>query len=116
MDGEHLLNADTVGNAADGEGLLDAAVLLSNDGTLENLDTLAVAFLNLQVDTDGVTDGNDRGLSLLVLLSKSLHQIHNNFLLLYRRSWRRIVHALPSAELPQRIARFQTSVLYHKPP
>ena len=73
VDGEHLLNTNAVGNAADGEGLGDAAVLLSNDGTLEDLDTLTVAFLNLQVDTHSVADLNDRGLSLLVLLNKSLH-------------------------------------------
>ena len=73
MQGEHLLHADAVRNTADGEGLLDAAMLLCNDGTLEHLDTLAVAFLYLQVDADSVADLNDRGLRLLVLLSKSLN-------------------------------------------
>ena len=36
MDGEDLLHADAVGQAADGDGLLDAAVLLGDDGALED--------------------------------------------------------------------------------
>ena len=88
VDGEHLLDADAVGQTTNGEGLLDTAVLLGDNGTLEDLDTLTVTFLNLQVDLDGVTDGDGRNVSLLLLLNKSLHEIHNNFLLLYRRSWR----------------------------
>ena len=34
MEGEHLLHTDAVGDAADGEGLLNAAVFLGNDGSL----------------------------------------------------------------------------------
>ena len=49
MDGEHLLNADAVRNTADGDGFLNAAMLLGNDGALKHLDTLARAFLNLHV-------------------------------------------------------------------
>jgi len=82
VEGEHLLHTDAVGDTTDGEGLLDAAVLLGDDGALEDLDTLAVAFLDLQVDPDGVTHGDHGGLGLQVLLSKRLHQIHNIFLLL----------------------------------
>ena len=56
MNGEHLLHADAVRDAADSDGLLDAAVLLGDDGALEDLDTLTGAFLDLHVDTDGVAD------------------------------------------------------------
>ena len=54
MDGESLFHADAIRNATDGEGLLDAAVLLSNNGTLEDLDTLTRAFLDAVVNLDGV--------------------------------------------------------------
>ena len=54
VDGEDTLNADTVGNAANGKGLCNAAVLLSNDGALEDLDTLTGAFLDLDVYLDGI--------------------------------------------------------------
>ena len=53
---EHLLHAHAVGDTADGDGLLNAAVLLSNDSTLENLDTLAGALLDFHVDTYSVAD------------------------------------------------------------
>ena len=43
--GEDLLHTDTVGDAAHGDGLGDAAVLLGDDGALEDLDTLTVALL-----------------------------------------------------------------------
>ena len=43
--GEDLLAADAVGDAADGDGLVDAAMLLGNDGAFESLVALAVAFL-----------------------------------------------------------------------
>ena len=65
MEGEHLLHTDAVGDAAAGEGLLNTAVLLGDNGTLEHLDTLAVAFLNLQVHPDGVAHLDDRGLLLV---------------------------------------------------
>ena len=54
VNGEHLLHAHAVGDTTDGEGLLDAAVLLGDDGTLEHLNTLTGAFLDLHVDTDGI--------------------------------------------------------------
>ena len=73
MDRKYLLHTDAIRDTADGKALLDAAVLLGDDGTLEHLDTLTVALLDLQVDTDSVADGHDGGFSLLVLLGKSLH-------------------------------------------
>ena len=88
--GEDLLHTDTVGDAAHGDGLGDAAVLLGDDGALEDLDTLAVAFLDLDVHPHGVAHLYDGGLSLQVLLSKSLHEIHNDSSCLYRRSCRHV--------------------------
>ena len=77
VDGEHLLDADAVGQTTNGEGLLDTAVLLGDNGTLEDLDSLAVALFDLVLDTNGVTDleGGDRLLQLLI--GKSLNQIHD---------------------------------------
>ena len=46
MHGKNLLTANAVGDAAHGDGLVDAAVLLGDDGTLERLVALAVAFLD----------------------------------------------------------------------
>ena len=55
-------------------------MLLGNDGALEHLDTLTVAFLDLQVDTDGVTHVHRGGfLGGHVLLNKALHEIHSLF-------------------------------------
>ena len=47
MHGKDLLAADAVGNAADGDGLVDAAMLLGNDGAFESLGALTVAFLDV---------------------------------------------------------------------
>ena len=54
---EDTLNTDTVCNSANGKGLADAAVLLCNNGTLKNLDTILVCgFIDADVDLDGITD------------------------------------------------------------
>ena len=82
MNGEHLLHANAVGNAADGDGFLNAAVLLGNDSALEHLNTLAGTFLDLNVDTDGVAHLNVGGLLLQGFLVQFLNEIHGFFLLL----------------------------------
>ena len=56
VDGEDTLNADTVGNAANGKGLCNAAVLLSNNGAFESLDTLTLAFLDANINADGIAN------------------------------------------------------------
>jgi hypothetical protein len=76
VDRENLLNADAVGKTTNSDGLLDAAVLLCNDGTLEDLDTLTRAFLNLHVDTDGVTDLDVGSFLCQSFLVEFLNQIH----------------------------------------
>ena len=76
MNRETLLHAHAVGQATDGDGFLDAAVLLSNDGALEDLDTLTGAFLDLDMYLDGIAN-IDLGLfSLQLLLVESLDKIH----------------------------------------
>ena len=43
---ENLFTADTVAQATNGDGLLNAAMLAGNDGTLENLHSFTSAFLD----------------------------------------------------------------------
>ena len=54
--GEDLLAAYTVGDAADGDGLVDAAMLLGNDGAFKSLVALTAAFFYADCDTDGIAD------------------------------------------------------------
>ena len=63
--------------------IADAAMLAGNDSTLEHLDTLTGAFLDLYVHTNGVAHPNLGQLFLHVLAGQSLYQIHNNVLLIY---------------------------------
>ena len=76
MDGEGLFDADTVGHTANGKGLLDAAMLLGNDSTLEDLDTLTGAFLDAVVNLDGVTDVEVVSAFLQLTVGQMLDQIH----------------------------------------
>ena len=76
VDGEHLFHTDAIGDAAHGDGLLDAAVLLGDDGAFEDLDTPAVSFLDMDVNADGVAHFRHRGLGFQVLVVKRLHEIH----------------------------------------
>ena len=81
MNGEHLLHAHAVGDTADGEGLLNTAVLLGNDGALTDLDTLAGAFLDLHVHADGIAHLHLGDFLLQLLLVQCFDQIHGYFLL-----------------------------------
>ena len=56
MQGENLLAADAVGNTTNSDGLSDTAVLTSNNGAFENLDTLARAFLDAYMNANSVAD------------------------------------------------------------
>ena len=53
---EGFLDAYTVGNTADGNRLVNAGVLLGNDDAFDNLNRLAVAFLNFRVSLNGIAD------------------------------------------------------------
>ena len=81
MNGEHLLHANAVGNAADGDGFLNAAVLLGNDSALEHLNTLAVALLDLSVYLYGIADLQNRQIALELLLGQYFYEIHFSVIL-----------------------------------
>ena len=53
---EGLLDAYAVRDAANGNRLVNASVLLGNDDALEHLNTLAVALLDLSVYLYGIAD------------------------------------------------------------
>ena len=80
MHREDLFAADTVGDAADGDGLVDAAMLLGNDGAFESLVALAVAFLDTDKDTNSIADVHFGKLGLHILLTENFDQIHNPIL------------------------------------
>src|SRR5690348_14108922 len=51
---EGALDADPVGELADGEGLVDPTTLATDDHALEHLDALLVALDHAHVDLEGV--------------------------------------------------------------
>ena len=57
MKGERPLHADAEGKTSDGEGLSDAAVSERDDDALKRLQSLSVAFFDLDPNLDGVADG-----------------------------------------------------------
>ena len=78
MQGEDLLAANAVGDAADSDGLADAAMLAGNDNAFKHLDTLTSAFLDANVHTNSVAHPNVGQLFLHVLAVQSFYQIPNN--------------------------------------
>ena len=84
MEGECLFNTTTIGNTSYSKCLGDSAAVLSNNGTLEHLNSLFVSFLDLVVNTYSITDSDHRNLCLNLLTCKSLNQIHFSVLLKYR--------------------------------
>ena len=78
---ERLLNAYAVRDAADGNRLVNAGVLLGNDDALENLNTLAVALLDLRVYLNGIADLELRQIALELLLGQYFDQIHLSVIL-----------------------------------
>src|SRR5690606_2960474 len=85
---EYTLNANTVGNLAHGKGRVQAAVALGNHHTLERLDTLAITFLHLHVDGNGVARAEFRyvGFQLCVfnVLNQGFLAAHDCLLLLLK--------------------------------
>ena len=77
MHREDLLAAYAVGNSADGDGLVDAAMLLGNDGAFKSLVALAAAFLDTNGDTHGIADVECGQFGLHVLFAENFDQIHN---------------------------------------
>ena len=81
MKGEGLLNAYAVGNSSYGEGLRDSAAVLSDNGTLEELNSLAASLFDSVVNTNGITDVYRGNILLKLLVCKSLNHIHFSVLL-----------------------------------
>src|SRR6266516_4256005 len=54
MDGKHAFNAFAIADAADGEGLIQAAAAFANHHAGENLDALLVAFHHFGVHPHGI--------------------------------------------------------------
>ena len=79
VDGESLFYANTVRDTANGNSLLNATVLASNNGTLEYLNTLSVAFLDLCVNLNGVTDAEIAGVFLELAFCQLFDEIQNLF-------------------------------------
>ena len=76
VDGEDTLNADTVGNAANGKGLSNAAVLLSDHSALEGLNALTVAVLDTNINADGIANVELGLLSLDAAFRNNLQCVH----------------------------------------
>jgi hypothetical protein len=89
MYGENFLAAYTVGDAADGDGLIDATVLFCDDSAFECLCTLTASFNDLDEDTDCVADVHLGKFRLHVLLAQNFNKIHILSFFQYRRSYRR---------------------------
>ena len=68
---EDSLDADTVGNSANGEGLGNARTLAGNNGSFESLNSFSLALADLNGNLYGVTD-LDLGESCAITLSASI--------------------------------------------
>ena len=76
VDGESLFNAAAVRNSSYSESSGDACTVLSDNSTLEKLDSLSGTLFDLVVNTYGVTNVDRRNFCLQLLVCKSLDQIH----------------------------------------
>ena len=72
---EGLLNANTVCNAANGEGLGNTAAVLGDNGTFEDLGTGALALNYTAINLNVVTDVELGNVCLELLIRKSLDNI-----------------------------------------
>ncbi len=95
---ESPLNADTVGDAAHGEGFTDAATLNFDDDTFEVLEPLTAAFDDLHEYADGIADLKLREIRAYLLFFKFPDDVcHFLFLLPHRRSYEPSAHIGPPA-------------------
>ena len=78
---ERLFNADTVSDLSDGKGFSDATVLLSDNKTVEKLNSFSGTFLNFVVYNDRITDFELGYFCLQLLVCESLKFIHDWLLL-----------------------------------
>lgn len=78
---ERLFNADTVSDLSDGKGFSDATVLLSDNKTVEKLNSFSAAFFDFVVYDDRITDFELGYFCLQLLVCESLKFIHDWLLL-----------------------------------
>lgn len=84
MYGEGLFNAYAIGNTSNCEGLGDSAAVLCDDSSFEHLDSLSCTLDDFVVNSDSVTDVENRCCLLQLLICKSLNKIHFWLLLIIR--------------------------------
>ncbi len=77
VQGENALHTMPKGNLADGEGGSDAAVFEANTNALEHLDAFLIAFLDFDVNFDGVTRIELRDVRSQLLLFNCIDDVHN---------------------------------------
>ena len=90
MDGEDLLAAYIVGNAAHCDRLVDTTVLLCDKDAFESLCPFAVSFFYANRDSDGVTYVHLRELRFHVLFTEYFYKIHYFSFFQDERSYRKI--------------------------
>ena len=73
---EYTLYAYAVSNTTYGKGFGDAAVILSDNSTLKYLNSLALAFTNLYVNTNSRTDVYNRSILAKLTGGKILDCVH----------------------------------------
>ena len=78
---ERLFNADTVSDLSDGKGFSDATVLLSDNKTVEKLNSFSATFFDFVVYDDRITDFELGYFCLQLLVCESLKFIHDWLLL-----------------------------------
>ena len=76
MNGKHFLAAHVVGDAANGDGLVDPAVLLGNNRALKSLVPLTASLFYTDGNSNGVTNVQLRQFRLHVLGIERLNKIH----------------------------------------
>ena len=74
--GEGTLDANAEADLADGEGLAVHSAVTTDDVTLEDLNTLALAFLDAVVNLHVVTNEELRQIGAHLLLLNGSHDIH----------------------------------------
>src|ERR1051326_7653115 len=79
IEGEHSFDSDSSGDLADGEHLARTTAFARDDETLEDLDALFVAFLDLHVDLDGVAGREVRDVGARFARLDQFHDVRHGF-------------------------------------
>ena len=101
--GENSFDSAAVSYTSYGKGLVDSAVLLSDNSTLEDLDSVLVAFLDLNVNLNGVTDVYNRSVLLEAAVADKFKCVHEYFPpKIFRHSYPAQVTVLTWTSMPKR--------------